>query len=301
MEVIYLTAIMVMRVVQAIYSKKANILLPNTAKSYIAYTAVSKLFAAGFALVLFLIEANFSGLDGTTVLIATCSGIFLAIGGVFSILALKTGTMVLNSLFATAGMIIPCILGHFVFQDYMSWQQILCIIAFLGSSILMVGDTKKTFKGFTVKTIFYLIGSLISNGLVMFCQTYFGKVKANGNVSLFSLLTFIIPGILMSIILLFLPNKKEETAEGKIVIQKVMPKKLYLYATFLAVAVFIINQFVTILTPIQSPAVLFTFVMGGATVISAIVGLLIYKEKLTVKSTIGLVLALAAMVCIKIF
>lgn len=126
--------------------------------------------------------------------------------------------------------------------------------------------------------------------MVMFCQKLFGMYVVDGNVSMFSLLTFLIPSIVMGIMLLFMRADDKEQIK--------LPKKLILYAVYLSFAVFIIQEFVTLLTPHLSSTVLFTVVNGGATVIAAIVGAVLYKEKITPKSALGIILGISALIMI---
>ena len=76
--------------------------------------------------------------------------------------------------------------------------------------------------------------------------------------------------------------------------------RLYIFGLILAVAVFVINQFATLATPLVPSVVLFTLINGGATIISAIVGAIMYKEKFTWQSIVGLILAIGALVIIKL-
>ena len=46
-----------------------------------------------------------------------------------------------------------------------------------------------------------------------------------------------------------------------------------------------------------SSAVLFAFVNGGATVVSAVVGAVVYNEKITLKSACGILIGIVAMIC----
>lgn len=292
MVITFLAIIIAMRVVQSLFNKKACICIPEGLKPYVKYIGVSKLFAAAFAMILVVIGKGFSGANLQMLVIASCSGVFLALNSFCGIKALYSGTIVLNSMFGTAGLIVPCILGIFVFDEPMSLLQVLCILVLFASTVLLIDSTKKISTGFSKKTVVYLIGSMISNGMVMFCQKLFGELQPNGNVSLFSMLTFLIPAVVLLIAVPVIPKDEKE---------KKLPKNLIGYAVILAFAVFVIQQLVTLLTPLLSSAVLFTFVNGGATVVAAIVGATVYKEKITVKSAMGIILGIAAMVCIKIF
>ncbi len=314
MPIFYIVVIMCMRVVQSVYNKKANLNLPKGKLPYVGYVVLTKVLASVFAAIALLISFDFSGVNGQMLLIATCSGICLTVGTFCGIKSLAGGTVALNSLCGTAGMIIPCLLGG-VFGESMTWPQWICIGALLVALVLMVLSSKSIFNGFSLTTGLCLIGSFASNGMVMFCQKLFGYYQPKGNVTMFSLLTFLIPSVLVGAIFLamWLKDKsgkrkqaKEAGAEQSEILapqpqSPLLPPKLYLYASFLAFAVFVIQQFVTLLTPSISAAVLFTLVNGSASVIAIIVGAVVYKEKITPKSVIGLILGVASLICIKIF
>ena len=66
----------------------------------------------------------------------------------------------------------------------------------------------------------------------------------------------------------------------------------------LAVALFLINQMVTEATKYVPSAILFTVPNGGNNVIAALLAALFFKEKMTVKSTIGLLLSIVSLVLV---
>ncbi len=294
----YIVIIMIMRVVQSFFNKRAVMTIPKGVKPYVSYIMISMTLAAVFGFISVMLTNDFSGINLQAVSIAFFSGLLLAINSICGIKALEGGTIVLNSLFGTAGLIIPCVLGIFLFDEPMSLIQVLCIGILFCSAVLLINSSKGIFDRFSASTLFYLIGNFLSNGLVMVCQKLFGELQPDGNVSMFSFLTFLIPAIVLAVVLLFLPT--EPGAERKS-LTKILPKKLLGYAVILAGAVFIIQQLVTLLTPLVSSAVLFTFVNGGATVIAAIVGAVVYKEKITAKSALGIILGVIALICIKVF
>ena len=292
----YLIAIIIMRVVQSIFGKKANLLLHDGIFPYTKYIAISKILTTGFGLIAILLSPlGFKGFDLTTFLIASCSGFFLAINSLCGIKALKSGTMVLSSIFATAGLIVPSLLGVIFFNETISVLQVLFVVVLIVAMCMLAMASKKIYGQFTGKNILYLVGNLMSNGMVMFCQKLFGEIRPKGNVSLFSMLTFAIPAVVLCVALIFMKekNKQEKPVD--------FSKQIYLCALFLAIAVFIIQQFVTILTSQMSTILLFAFVNCGATIISALVGAAMYKEKLTVKCSIAVIIGIVALIGLKIF
>lgn len=295
MAVFYILVIMLMRVVQSLYDKKACLALPDGMGAYMDYLTLSKVLAAAFAAVALVLSADFSGFNAEAFVIAMLSGTFLAIGSYCGIKALLGGTIVLSSICATAGLIVPCILGAIFLNEPMSPIQIVFIAVLLFSTVLLMKSSHDLFGTLTPKTVLCLFGNFFTNGMVMFCQKLFGIRQPNGNVSLFSMLTFLIPAVMLAVISLTMHFGKHFGKSRK------LPKKIWIYASFLAFAVFVIQQFVTLLSPKVSSAVLFSFVNGGATVIAAAVGAAVYREKLTLRSCVGIVLAVASMICIKIF
>ncbi len=297
MVALYLIVILLMRVVQGFGSKQISLQMPSSSKSYISYVALSKWMSAIFG-VCTLIFTGFGGFNFQTLLIASASGAFLAISSFCSVKAYQGATIALNSICATAGLIVPSVLGIFIFDEPMSPVSVMCVAVFLISVVLLASSSKKTYDKIKPATIFLLIGSFLSNGLVMFFQKLFGYLQPNGNVTLFSTLTFVIPALVLSIMLAFVKPTEQATKEGHILY---LPKKMYLVMLLLAVAVFIIQQFVTLLTPLLSSVVLFTIVNGGATIISSTIGFTFYKEKISVKAIIGLILGLVSLILIKLF
>lgn len=77
-------------------------------------------------------------------------------------------------------------------------------------------------------------------------------------------------------------------------------RRLYVYGLALALAVFVYNQLATLSTPLLAPVILFTFLGGGTMIISALVGAIAYKERITVKSAIGLLLSIGALILLKV-
>ncbi len=288
----FIFIIMCMRVVQSVFNKKASLLIPDRIFSHILYVILSNLIASVFSLLTLITSHSFYGFNSQTIIISLFSGMFLAISSICGLKALSCGTIVLNSIFATSGLIIPCILGAIFFNEPLTTIHIICILGVLLSAVLLISSSGDLTGGFNKKTLLYLLGSFFSNGMVMFCQKLFGVLQPNGNVSLFSMLTFLLPTLILSFAAFVYTAKANKKAR--------LPKQLILCILFLAFAVFVIQQLVTLLTPLLHSAVLFTVVNGGATIIAYIVGAVMYKEKITFKSAVGVLLGLTALIVINI-
>ena len=79
-----------------------------------------------------------------------------------------------------------------------------------------------------------------------------------------------------------------------------IPKKILLCGLALSAAVFIISQVSTIAAGILPPIILFPLSNGGSMIICAVVSAAVFKEKLNLKSVLGLILGIASLVIIKL-
>ena len=316
---LYIAIILLMRVVQHVFTKATSNQVPANSVGYLKYTLFYQGIAGVFALLLFGVDL-IKGVDnlyfGETLLYASISGIALAACCCCSLYVLTTGTMSLNAMFGTAGLLVPTIAGMFLYEEYLSIWQWLSIVVFMVAAWLLIGASKKTYGKFTLKTFIILLLSLLLNGLTMLMQTMFGRNVVDGNVSLFSALSFGsgVSVLLILYIVSFVCAKRKFKTEGEQEIERkdfvLLPdnskqiqitKKTYLFALFLAIAVFLINQLATLSTPLISPVILFALINGGSTIISALVGAIMYKEKLSMRATVGIILGIGALVALKVF
>lgn len=288
---LYIGIIMLLRVAQHICNKRSSNEIHGTAM-FVKYGAYRQLLSA--AIGLFVIIAAGKGLrfNMITVITATVSGLALFGNLVCSQTVLKSGTMALNSLFGTAGMLIPCIAGVVLFSEPMSFGQLIGVALLIVSAYFLISSSNEIHTKFTFKTFLLLIGTLLTNGTTMLMQQMFAHYVPNGDVSVFSLLSFGIVGI--SLLLLTIVMNKKNTEESK-----PLSKGLLVYGAILSAAVFIINQLATISTVLVPPTVLFAFINGGSTIIAAVVAAVCFKERLTIRSVCGVLLGVAALVIVK--
>ena len=211
----------------------------------------------------------------------------------FGLAALKSGAVALASLFGTAGILVPCIAGIFLFGKPMSAGQWMGVGIFFIAAYFLISSSSKIYSSFSFKTVLLLLSVMLSEGFTMLAQQMFTFYVPEGDVSVFSFLSFGLVGVFMLIVSFITP--KNDNADDN---SRLTPKLLLLGAV-LSVAVFIINQLATLATAIVPPVILFTFINGGSTIIGAIVAAIFFHEKLTPRSITGIILGVGAMIIIK--
>lgn len=294
MGALYISIILGCRVVQHLCTKKSSSQV-NTMSCFWKYGAFRHLLSGLLGLTVLLIGKSQIQFEFRTLVISVFSGIMLAASTGLNLVALKEGTVALASLFGTAGILVPCLAGIFLFGEPMTGGQWTGIFLFFAAAYFLISSSNRIYHGFSVKTFFVLIGVMLSEGLTMLSQQMFAFYVPDGDVSVFSFLSFGTVGGVMLLISLISGRKKEDRREPE------LTSNLLIMGALLSAAVFVINQLATMAAGIVSPVVLFTFINGGSTIIGAVVAAIFFKEKVTLRSTAGIVLGVLALIIIKVF
>lgn len=293
-DYIFLIIILLLRVPQNFSSKKTSGLVTNS-QSYFLYGTYSYTLAGLIAFVMLLFD-GMSGFSLPAVGISALGAVSLAVSLFCSIEALKSGVMVLAAMAGSAGLLLPCIAGIFMFNEPMKPMQFIGIALLIFSGWLLIGYSKEQTGSFTPRTLLLLIGSMLSNGSVMLAQKMFSKYLPDTSVSIFSFLTFGLIGIGMFIGLV--PSLLSQSGRAKIA---AVPKPVFLYGTISSIILLAINQLATLAGRNVPSAIMFPINDGGATIITAITAAVFFKEKLTVRSVCGLILGIGSLIVINLF
>lgn len=297
--VLSFTVIAMMRVLQKLCSKKVcNAIVGKESFRYGAYYQfLSMLFS-----IITLCIVGFEGLNWQTALCSLGTAIFLGIEIITGIEALKGSPLIVCQMFSVGALFIPCIVGIFLFNEPMSaWQWVgLCLFTvamyFIVAPVKEKDEEKP--KKISLKTWIMLIVGLFASGGTMIVQKVFSLLVPNGNVAAYSFLMFAFSALLMySCYLVFglISRKKERTEKRE---WKPLPKVLLICGAFLAFAVFIVNILVTNLGKVVESAILFSVSYAISIIITILVGVLYYKEKIGWKNIVGILLCVGALAII---
>lgn len=289
MGIFYIIMIILMRVIQNYFTKRSSALFPDSIPGRVKYMAWLFAMSSLLAMVSLVTGGGIERFDWITVGMATLSGITLVIAQLCMFLAMQSGTMVITSAFMTAGLIVPCVFGVLIFGETMTAWQWCGVAVFIAASFLLSASAKDQNENFSGKTVLLLLGIFLANGGTMLCQKALTYINPTGSVTLFSFCSFAVPAVAFSLYLMVAASRG---------VTETLNRKIYVPIALLAVALFLINQMVTEATKYVPSAILFTVPSGGNNVIAALLASLCFKEKMTVKSTIGLLLSVVSLVLV---
>ena len=293
-EYSYLAIILLMKFVQKLYNKKTSVMIKG-AVQYLGYGAYRYILSGAMALALMLITGGSGDIGPMSFAISALGALALTISIYCSLEAMKSGAIILVSLASSAGLLLPCIFGIFMFDEPMSTWQFVGIGLLLISAYLLVGYSKKLTGSFTKKTLLLLLGGMLSNGLIMIAQKMFSKYLPDASVSVFSFLSFGLAGLTMLILLL--PQLINKEGREKLAS---LPVAAWGYGAILSVALLIINQLATLAGRVIPSAIMFPINDGGGTIIAALSASICFGERLTPRSVAGLALGLVSLIIINL-
>ncbi len=207
-------------------------------------------------------------------------GVLYAVSKVLILKGYEKTSVAFMTLCHSAGMIIPCVIGHFF------WNEPIGIFAFLGilltvASALLLKDAPKGTSKFQAAGV--LIGVIIfgASGGVMVLQKLMGLYFAEQSVNAYNFYSFIFAALLLS----FFSIPKKGTSS-----EKPNLKKMLLCGGGSAVSLCVISLVMTKLAG-KVPSVLMFPLFNGLGIILVCIGsVFVFREKLTPKKLLGLFL-----------
>ncbi len=284
MNYLILLVIVVSLLLQNISKKQYNKKAGN--KGAYIFNSVTSLSAA-----LFFLCTDSGRLQFETAVIPYVLGFTATFGSAtfFTFLAIREGSLSLTSLVTSYSLIIPTLYGLLFLNEGISLLFVIGIILLLVSLFLV--NNKKNDNKITLKWLIYVVFSFLGNGLCSTIQTAQQR-RFDGNYkSEFMIITLVLLSLFFA--LLSLKSEKQEIS--------ICLKTSTTYMVINGLANGLVNLFVMVLVSRgMAASIMFPVISGGGIVLTALVSIFVYKEKLTVNQYIGLLFGTASVVLMNI-
>ena len=207
----------------------------------------------------------------------------------FTFLAVREGSLSLTSLATSYSLIIPTIYGIFFLNETPD-IFIYTGFAFLVLSLFLINSKKEDAK-INLKWIIFIVIAFFGNGLCSVIQTaqqlHFGG-NYKGEFMILALLA-------VSVFFFILSLLKEKTQ----ILPSLKSNAVFMIITGLANG--IANLFVMILISRKMEAsIMFPIISGGGIILTCAVSVIFFKEKLSLKQYIGLILGVTSVILMNI-
>lgn len=259
--------------------------LQNDAKTNTFYTIIKFFIGTLILLPSFCFDA-FKFEYGVIICGVIC-GVMYAVSKMIILLGYERTSVAFMTLCHSSGMILPCILGHFL------WNEKLTLFSFMGilfviASILTLKESKPSNKGRNTKDILIGIVVLITSGAVMILQKIMGVFFPQTGVDAYNFYSFISAFLLLTMF-----------SSQKFIIRKIS-KKMILCGLGSAVALCVISLVMTQLASSIPSVIMFPLFNGSGIIIVTLLSAVIFNEKMTVKKACGILTGLTGLMLINL-
>lgn len=216
------------------------------------------------------------------VLCGIACGVMYAVSKTIILKGYEKTSVAFMTLCHSAGMILPCVLGHFFWEEALSIYSIVGILLAV-ASIVLLKDSKGDKKSFDIVGVIIGLVVFLASGGVMIVQKFMGIYFAGQSVSAYNFYSFIVAFL----ILCFFVRTKGTSGKN--------PKSVLLCAAGSAVSLCVISLVMTSLAG-RVPSVILFPLFNGLGIISVCIGsVFAFNEKLTPKKIFGLVLGVCGL------
>lgn len=289
--ILLFTAFFICRVFQNIFTKRTSSLV-NGRCQLLIYTSYQYLLCMLFSLPA-LAMADFTLPGASAVIWAVIGGIAMFSCSMCCLMALQNGALfILTTLFSSISILIPNTFSIFMFRESMSIPQWIGSLALIFAAYLLLGCSKEAYKTFSLKSVLFLIGIFVFEGLTMLSSKAFAAYAPTADAAVYTSFafgtSFILTGIMGA-----LQMRKERKA-----LADVMNKKLFICGLVLSAMLFVIMYMSTIAAGLVPAVILYSVVSGGSLIVSLLTAAFFFKEPVSKKNIIGLVIAVIALIVI---
>jgi len=292
MKIILLFAsFFVCRIFQNIFTKRTSGLV-NGRTQLLTYTSYQYLLCMLFSLPA-LFAANFTFPGAHAIVWAVIGGIAMFSCSMCCLMALQSGVLfILTTLFSSISILIPNTLSIFMFQESMSIPQWIGSFALIYAAYLLLGCSRDAYKNFSVKSILFLIGIFIFEGLTMLSSKAFAAYAPSSDAAIYTSFAFGTSFLLTAVMSAFQMRKEQKA------LRDVMNKNLFVCGLVLSAMLFIIMYMSTIAAGLVPAVILYSVVSGGSLILSLGTAAVCFKEPVSKKNIIGLVIAIISLIVI---
>ena len=230
-----------------------------------------------------------AGFSLFTVLLGLVFGSATALGAVCKLKALENGPMSLTVLFVTASLAIPSFSGALFWNEPLALPKTAGVFVMILAGYLAAGKsdakTSRTWLAFCV-------GAFLFIGSVGVLQKVHQTSPYREQKASFLFVAFVTAALICGLLSL---RPKEQRAEP------VFKGKQWLLLAFCAIGLTLNHVINLYLSGVMPAVILYPMVNGGATVLSVLAALFVFREKLTKPKMFALLVALTALALLIFF
>ena len=230
--------------------------------------------------------------DGGTMWIMLLSGVANSAFVVLWLVSVKRGAYMMLDVFCMLGILIPMIGCAVLFDEKILPKNIVAVILLLISVCIMCSYNNVIKEKLSIASFVLLLFCSVASGMSDFSQKLFVKTNENGSIAVFNFYTSLFSTVILILCyFLFSATGKKHAA---------FPfKSIFPYILVMSICLFANSYFKTLAAKHLDAAVLYPLSQGSSLFLSTVMSAVLFKERLTPKCIVGIVIAFVAL-CINV-
>lgn len=221
-----------------------------------------------------------------TVLMGVAFGIITALCAVFNMKALEIGPMSYTTVICYCSMLIPSLSGMVLYNESISTIQYVGIV-FMIASFLCAVDRKNDRIGASLKWFVFCMIAFLTSGAVGVMQKIHQNSPHKSELGMFLILAFGVSAIFSQLTVLYLKHRKGQSVT---VYQKEKRSRYIWYSILCGIGIGLVNQINLYLAGAMDSVIFYPVFNGAMILLTSLIGVVFWKERLSVKQWIGLIM-----------
>ena len=236
--------------------------------------------------------------DYRVLAISALSGISTAVFVICWLLSVKKGAYMMLDVFLMLGVVVPLFLSNIIFGEKVKFTQWIGYGVLVIAALIMCSYNNSVKSKMSMYSIILLLVCGLSNGVTDFSQKLFIKYAGGSGIAVFNLYTYIFAAVVLGVIALaesFAARKKpgSESSGFKF-------NKIFGYILVMSLCLFFNSYFKTKAADTLDAAQLYPLNQGCSLVLSTVMAAALFKERITAKGVVGILLSFAGLIIINV-
>lgn len=279
---------------KAYCSKKSSIFVRDIRENTFS-NGVRMLFCIVIGVGIVLAEGASFAVDGGTLAIALLAGVSSAVHITTWLEATKRGALMLLNVFYLSGVLVPLLLCYFLYDEPVRPVQWAGLAVLLAAVYFMCSYNKSLGGRLSPASFVILIVCAVTAGLMDFTQKMFLYHDPAGSIGVFNFYTYIFSAATLMGIYLY---SKWKDGSGKLTFsgEKRLLGEIMVYIVVMAVCMFANSWLKTKAAVYLTSAELYPLYQGASLILLAVMSAVFFREKITLRSMVGIVLAFVSLI-----
>lgn len=297
MGYIFLSVALLTGVTKGFFGKKTSGKISKTKEAMLANTIRMVLcIVVGFVIICAQGEAGLLKINGEVLAISLLSGITTSAFVVSWLIAVKKGAYMMVDVFLMLGTVIPIMLSAALFGEKIEMNEWVGLLILLIAVLIMCSYNNSIKEKMSLKSFLLLCLCGASSGMSDMSQKLFVKAESMASGAVFNFYTYVFSSIVLFVCCLFFFRKKEEDEERPV--DKI--KSVFWYIVVMSICLFLNSYFKTLAAGFIPAAQLYPLNQGLGLILSTVMSAVFFKEKMTPKCIIGILIAFTGLIFINV-